>query len=126
MDKKNGKPVCVREQLYDKVCYFHHIIGHGGRDKTFAAVSVTLFFFFFVCCRLACILYPITLFFFPWSGNWTGREGVEWACLCLDLSIIWCSRPFVVALCVGPRSCKKGVDMEDLNAICVCACLHVR
>ncbi|KAF9954476.1 hypothetical protein BGZ70_010547, partial [Mortierella alpina] len=37
MDKKNGKPVCVREQLYDKVCYFHHIIGHGGRDKTFAA-----------------------------------------------------------------------------------------
>ncbi|KAF9311380.1 hypothetical protein BG003_007463 [Podila horticola] len=38
MDKKNGKPVCVREQLYDKVCYFHHIIGHGGRDKTFAAI----------------------------------------------------------------------------------------
>ena len=40
MDKKNGKPVCVREQLYDKVCYFHHIIGHGGRDKTFAAVRL--------------------------------------------------------------------------------------
>ncbi|KAG9320629.1 hypothetical protein KVV02_002809 [Mortierella alpina] len=39
MDKKNGKPVCVREQLYDKVCYFHHIIGHGGRDKTFAAIT---------------------------------------------------------------------------------------
>ncbi|KAK3839933.1 MAG: hypothetical protein J3R72DRAFT_386269, partial [Linnemannia gamsii] len=39
LDKKNGKPVCVREQLYDKVCYFHHIIGHGGRDKTFAAIT---------------------------------------------------------------------------------------
>ncbi|KAG0218922.1 hypothetical protein BGX33_005412 [Mortierella sp. NVP41] len=43
MDKKNGKPVRVREQLYDKVCYFHHIIGHGGRDKTFAAETYVPF-----------------------------------------------------------------------------------
>lgn len=51
LDKKNGKPVCVREQLYDKVCYFHHIIGHGGRDKTFAAVR----FFVFIFCCVICL-----------------------------------------------------------------------
>ena len=42
MDRKNGKPVCVKEKLYEKVAHFHEATGHGGRDKTFKAVS---FFF---------------------------------------------------------------------------------
>ncbi|GJJ79044.1 nascent polypeptide-associated complex subunit alpha [Entomortierella parvispora] len=39
MDRKNGKPVCVKEKLYEKVAHFHEATGHGGRDKTFKAIS---------------------------------------------------------------------------------------
>lgn len=39
LDKKNGKPVCVKEKLYERIAYFHELIGHGGRDKTFNAIS---------------------------------------------------------------------------------------
>jgi len=54
MDRKNGKPVCVKEKLYEKVAHFHEATGHGGRDKTFKAVS-----FFFPFFGLFTFFYPL-------------------------------------------------------------------
>ncbi|OBZ74538.1 Nucleolar protein 4 [Grifola frondosa] len=32
------RPVALREQLYDILCYCHDLAGHGGRDKTTAVI----------------------------------------------------------------------------------------
>ena len=36
---KTKKQVCYLENMYHVICSHHEIIGHGGRDKTAAAVS---------------------------------------------------------------------------------------
>lgn len=33
-----GRPVAVREQIYDILSYYHMLTGHGGRDRTMAEV----------------------------------------------------------------------------------------
>ena len=35
---KTKKPVCPKEELYDKLCEFHLEVGHGGMNKTYDAV----------------------------------------------------------------------------------------
>lgn len=34
-----GRPVAVKEQIYDILSYYHTLAGHGGRDKTMAEVK---------------------------------------------------------------------------------------
>ncbi|EKM52743.1 uncharacterized protein PHACADRAFT_99963, partial [Phanerochaete carnosa HHB-10118-sp] len=33
-----GRPVAVKEQIHDILCFYHLASGHGGRDKTMAEV----------------------------------------------------------------------------------------
>ncbi len=35
---KTKKPVCPKEELYDKLCEFYLEIEHGGMNKTYDAV----------------------------------------------------------------------------------------
>ncbi|KAA1478181.1 hypothetical protein DENSPDRAFT_760260, partial [Dentipellis sp. KUC8613] len=34
----DNRPVAIREQLYEVLCYCHALARHGGRDKTCAAI----------------------------------------------------------------------------------------
>ncbi|KAK9319097.1 hypothetical protein V1517DRAFT_67217 [Lipomyces orientalis] len=55
-----GKPVAVREDLYDVLAVCHLVCRHGGRDKTLGQVCVSCwaaFFFFFWQCRTGCNLW---------------------------------------------------------------------
>jgi len=39
IDKKTGKPICVQDQLYDKIGNSHLELQHAGYKKTYAAVN---------------------------------------------------------------------------------------
>ncbi|KAI0063319.1 hypothetical protein BV25DRAFT_1768357, partial [Artomyces pyxidatus] len=34
----DSRPVAIKEQLYEVLCYCHALSGHGGRDKTCAVI----------------------------------------------------------------------------------------